>query len=104
MPESEPEYDRPMNADQHARAARLTEADLRTIDECILSNITHQFRKTAKVVASTMGDIGDDFPGLPDVFYSGRIKHLAAAGLIEAAGNLNRMRHSEVRLAQNENR
>jgi len=44
-----------------------------------------------------MGDIGDDFPGLPDVFYSGRIKHLAAVGLIEAAGNLNRMRHSEVR-------
>ena len=93
-----------MDPYERARAAKLTEGDLRTIDECIMSNITHQFRKTAKVVALTMGDIGGYLPGLPDVFYSGRIKHLAAAGLIEAAGNLNRMRHSEVRLAQNENR
>ena len=103
MPENEPEYDRPMNANEQARAASLTEAELRTIDECILSNISHHWRKTAKVVALTMGDINDNFR-LPDVFYSGRIKHLAEAGLIEAAGNLNRMRHSEVRLAQNENR
>ena len=102
MPENEPEYDRPMNADEQARAAKLTEGDLRTIDECIMSNITHQFRKTAKVVALTMGDIGGYLPGLPDVFYSGRIKHLAAAGLIEAAGNLNRMRFSEVRLPNRE--
>jgi len=101
MPENEHEYDRPMNADEQARAASLTEAELRTIDECILSNISHHFRKTAKVVALTMGDIGANLR-LPDVFYSGRIKHLAAAGLIEAAGNLNRMRHSEVRLANGE--
>jgi hypothetical protein len=74
---------------------------LRTTDECILSNISHHWRKTAKVVALTMGDIGANFR-LPDVFYSGRIKNLAAAGLIEAAGNLNRMRFSEVRLPQNE--
>lgn len=74
--------DRPMDPYQKARAAKLTEAQLRMIDECILSNITHQFRKTARVVALTMGDIDDDFLGLPDVFYSGRIKHLAEAGLI----------------------
>ena len=78
MPENEHEYDRPMNADEQARAASLTEAELRTIDECILSNITHHWRKTAKAVALTMGDIGDNLR-LPDVFYSGRIKHLAAA-------------------------
>jgi len=101
MPENEREYDRPMNADERARAAGLTEAELRTIDECILSNITHHWRKTAKVVALTMGDIRHNLR-LPDVFYSGRIKHLAEAGLIEAAGNLGRMRHSEVRLPQNE--
>ena len=52
-----------------------------------------------------MRTLGEQFPELPDVFYSGRIfyskpfGHLAAAGLIEAAGNLNRMRFSEVRLA-----
>ena len=99
MPEIEPEDDGTMDADEQARAAALTEAELRTIDECILSNISHQFRKTAKVVALTMGDIGDRFPRLPDIFYSERIKRLAEAGLIEAAGNLNRMRFSEVRRA-----
>ena len=102
MPENEHEYDRPMNADQQARAARLTEAELRTIDECILSNITHRLQKTARVVVLTMRSLGEQSPELPPVFYSGRIKHLAAAGLIEAAGNLNRMRFSEVRLPNRE--
>jgi len=96
MPEIEPEDDGTMDAEEEAQAARLTEAELPIIDECILSNISHHWRKTAKVVALTMGDINDNFR-LPDVFYSGRIKHLAAVGLIEAACNLNRMRHSEVR-------
>lgn len=73
MPEIEPEGDGTINANQQARADKLTEAELRTIDECILSNISHHFRKTAKVVALTMGDIGDNFPGLPAIFYSGRI-------------------------------
>ena len=89
--------DRPMDPYEQARAASLTEADLRTIDECILSNITPQFRKTAKVVALTLRALGDRFPELTDATYCDRIKHLAAAGLIEAAGNLNRMRFSEVR-------
>lgn len=102
MPEIEPEDDGTMDADEQARAAALTEAELRIIDECILSNTSDQFWKAAKVVALTMRDIGDNFPDLPDVFYSGRIKHLAAAGLIEAAGNLSRMRFSEVRLAKKE--
>ena len=104
MPENEPEYDGPMNADEQARADRLTEAELRTIDECILAHITHRLQKTAKVVVLTMRTLGEQFPELPPVFYSGRIKHLVAAGLIEAAGNLNRMRFSEVRLPQNESR
>ena len=60
MPEIEPEDDGTMDPDQQARAASLTEAELRTIDECILSNITHHWRKTAKAVALTMGDIGDN--------------------------------------------
>jgi hypothetical protein len=90
--------DRPMDTYEQSRADKLSEGELRTIDDRILSHITHEFRKMAKVVALTMGEVGDYFHGLPDVFYSGRIKHLAEAGLIEAAGNLNRMRFSEVRL------
>jgi hypothetical protein len=39
-----------------------------------------------------------EFPGISDVFYGLRIKHLAESGAIEAAGNLNRMRYSEIRM------
>jgi uncharacterized protein (DUF4213/DUF364 family) len=42
----------------------------------------------------------DEYPDLPDMFYTSRIKHLAATGVIEAAGNLDRIRFSEVRLRQ----
>jgi hypothetical protein len=44
-----------------------------------------------------MLEINREF-SLPDVFYGLRIKHLAKSGVIEAAGNLNRMRFSEIRL------
>ena len=72
--------DRPLDPEEEAQARLLTAADLNRIDECLLSNTSHQF------------------PGLPDVFYSTRIKHLAKTGAIEAAGNLDRMRYSEIRL------
>jgi Protein of unknown function len=90
--------DRPLTPDAEARARLLTDADLRRIDACLLSNTSHQWRKVARVIAQTMGVVGDQFPGLPDVFYSLRIKHLVESGAIEAAGNLNRMRYSEIRI------
>jgi hypothetical protein len=43
-----------------------------------------------------MQALNHQFPGIPDVFYSLRIKHLVKSGTLEAAGNLNRMRFSEV--------
>jgi Protein of unknown function len=45
-----------------------------------------------------MAVLGHEFPGIPDVFYSLRIKHLVESGAIEAAGNLDRMRYSEIRI------
>ena len=58
MPEIEPEDDGTLDPDEEARAATLTEAQLRTIDECILSNITHRLQKTARVVVLTMRTLG----------------------------------------------
>jgi hypothetical protein len=99
MSEIEPEEDGPLdNADVLAAAAKLTEADRRVIDDCILSHLTHRYQKTAKIVALTMMELGDRFP---DLSYLARIKYLAASGVIESVGNLNRMRFSEVRLPDN---
>jgi hypothetical protein len=90
--------DRPLTPDEEAQARLLTAADLKRIDECLLSHTSHLSYKVARVIGRTMQDLRLEFPGLPDVFYSTRIKHLAQAGAIEAAGNLSRMRYSEIRL------
>jgi len=92
--------DRPMSAEQEARAQLLRSAQLQRIDEYLLSHTSHQWRKVAYVIGQTMKDIHDRFPGIPDIFYALRIKHLAKSGVIEAAGNLDRMRHSEIRLRE----
>lgn len=99
MSEIEPQEDGPLDdADVQAAADKLTEADQRIIDDCILSHLTHHYQKTAKIVALTMIALGDQFP---DLSYLARIKDLAASGVIESVGNLNRMRFSEVRLLGN---
>ena len=90
--------DRPLDADEEAQARLLTAAALKRIDECLLSNTSHQWRKVARVIGQTMLVLGSEFPGMPDVFYSSRIKHLFETSAIEAAGNLDRMRYSEIRL------
>ncbi len=82
--------DRPLTPEDEAQARLLTAADLKRIDECLLSNTSHQWRKVARVIGQTMLVLGREFPGMPDVFYSSRIKHLAESGAIEAAGNLSR--------------
>jgi hypothetical protein len=91
--------DHPMTPEEEGRARLLTPAELQRIDEALLSNAAHQFYKVARVVGGTMRELGNDFSGLPDVFYASRIKHLVASGQLEAAGNLDRMRFSEIRLA-----
>ena len=90
--------DRPLTSKQEAQARLLTPAQLQRIDECLLSHTSHQWRKVAYVIGQTMKEIYGEFPDIPDVFYGLRIKHLAESGAIEAAGNLGRMRFSEIRL------
>jgi uncharacterized protein DUF3658 len=92
------QLDRPLMPEEEAQARLLTAADLKRIDECLLSKTSHQWSKVARVIGQTMLVLHREFPSLPDVFYSTRIKHLAESGAIEAAGNLSRMRFSEIRL------
>ena len=93
--------DPPLTAEQHALVAKLTSADRRTIDEVLLANATPRWRKVAMIVGMTMiqlEDRGDRVNGIPDVFYSQRVRVLVEAGRLEAAGDLAYMRFSEVRL------
>lgn len=92
--------DRPLTPEEEAQARLLTSADLKRIDECLLSNVSHRWSKVARVIGQTMLILSREFPGMPDAFYASRIKHLAESGAIEAAGNLERMRYSEIRIKQ----
>lgn len=88
-----------MDSEEETRARLLTPAELQRIDEALLSNATKRFQKVAMLIYVTMKELREEIPGLPDVFYASRIKHLVASGQLEGAGNLDRMRFSEVRLA-----
>ena len=96
LPDDKP--DGALTFEQKARAARLTANQLERIDQCLLSQASRNWQKVARIIGQTMMVVGSEFPGLPDVFYSSRIKHLVKSGVLEAVGNLDRMRFSEVRL------
>ena len=94
------DVDSPLTPEEEARVRSLTPAELERIDQALLSHISDKWQKVARVIGQTMLMLEREFPHLPDRSYSVRVKHLAASRAIEAAGNLNRIRHSEIRLPQ----
>ncbi|HET6842208.1 MAG TPA: DUF3658 domain-containing protein [Candidatus Angelobacter sp.] len=89
------EVDGRLTPEQEARVALLAAAELERIDKCLLSLVTDRWQKVARIVGAAMAVLDQEFP---DGFYSQRIRHLVKSGIIEAAGNVDRMRYSEVRL------
>ena len=98
MTEEIPKPDPPWTPEQHAKVALLTEAEIRAIDEALLSNACHRWRKVARVVGTTMSELTNRVEGIPDLFYSKRVRKLVEDGRVESQGNLAYMRFSEVRL------
>jgi hypothetical protein len=68
--------DPPLNRKQAESVAKLTDADIEIIDDAIVSNITGQWRKVARVVMATMFDLDDKNYGVPDLFYGQRVRAL----------------------------
>lgn len=105
-PELEPPDDEPrepdgdLTAEQKQRVERLSGEDIKEIDCILLSHATPSWRKVAMLVGLAMTDArsGHQREGLPDVFYSQRIRALVEQGHLESQGNLQYMRFSEVRL------
>ena len=78
---------------------KLSPDQVKRIDDVLLANVASQWRKVARVVGSAMMQLRSEYPGLPDVYYSGRIAELVTSGKLQSQGNLRRMRFSEVRLS-----
>lgn len=73
----------------------LTTEELQFIDEALLAQASHQFRKVARIVGFAMPAIAKR---IPDTFYAERVKKLVKEGRLIAEGDLDHMSKSEVRL------
>ena len=89
---------------ENAPVRRLTDAGLVSApiscwDELLLSCVAASWRKAARVIGDAMVKAGDERAfQRGELLLGARLRALAAAGRIEAAGNLRRIRYSEVRL------
>jgi hypothetical protein len=91
--------DQDLTEDQKELVAKLTDEDLKEIDEMLISAATNKYRKVAMLVGSTMMNLPNRVKGIPDVFYSQRVRKLVEDGQLEYRGNLQYMRFSEVKLS-----
>lgn len=78
--------------------AALAASDVDAIDQAILSNVSSHWKKTALVIATAMYAYPERYNDIPDVFYGQRILALAEKGLLDAIGDPQQWRFSEVRL------
>lgn len=78
----------------------LSPTDLELIDGTILACALPRWQKVATVVIRAEEKLAAGFPQLSYVCYAMRIQDLAGRGRLEAQGDLDSMRFSEVRLPQ----
>jgi hypothetical protein len=90
--------DGPPTEDEQARIDNLTAEHIQMIDVAVIANASNQWRKVARVIGSAMEARSNTVPPVPDIFYSQRVRQLAAAGKLEWRGNLDYMRFNEIRL------
>ena len=95
--------DQSLTVEQQAKVEALSVVELNAIDNALIENTTHHWRKVARVVMSSMQGLEGRVKGIPDVFYGQRVKALVDSGQLESQGNLNRMRYSEVKRPDLEN-
>jgi Protein of unknown function len=92
--------DPPLDVEQSLRVSKLTQDDLWDIDRELMAQSARSWRKVARIVSSSMDKLSSRIPGVPDVYFAQRVRHLVEIGKLESQGDLLRMRFSEVRLSR----
>jgi len=87
-----------LTPEQAIHVSRLKQEDLWEIDRVLLAQSAPVWRKVARIVGMTIGELSERFPNIPDIYYAQRLRRLVAVGELESQGNLEYMRLSEVRL------
>ena len=98
LKEETPVPDPALTPEQKALVQKLSSEQVQEIDNLLLSHARHSWRKVAMLVGLAMTDGKGKVGGIPDVFYSQRVRALVDKGYLESQGNLQFMRFSEVRL------
>ena len=94
------EPDGPLSAGQQARVEALSQCQVAAADDALMSAAAPHWQKVARLVAEVMTSNWPNKPsGIADVYYAQRVDRLVQKGILEARGDLRRMRFSEVRLA-----
>ena len=99
---SDVEPDPPLNVEQSLRVSKLTQDDLWDIDRELIAQSARSWRKVARIVGQAIGKLSSRIPGVPDIYYAQRVRHLVEIGKLESQGDLHYMGRSEVRLARQE--
>src|SRR5262249_695807 len=98
------EADGPLTPEQEALVRALSTESIENIDAVLLAQVSVQWRKVAMVVGLAMSALEDRRIGIPDIYYAQRVRLLVERGMLEAEGDLSRMRYSEVRRPTKEDR
>lgn len=87
----------PLSESERSASEKLSDAELREIDEAILSESSDRWLKIARVVGDVQRRLRNVFPELSYLFYSERLICLIEKGELEVQGNPIFIRFSEVR-------
>jgi len=90
--------DRELTVEELRRVATLSGADVSAIDNFLLAASCRTWRKVDFIVGSAMESLNGRFPGIPDIFFAQRVRTLVRSAKLTSQGNVNYMRHCEVRL------
>lgn len=88
-----------MTADQQDTADALSIAELKAIDLAILTEAGPRWSKVARIVGNLMSGWPEFSKNIPAQLYVQRIERLAGRGELDSAGDIRRIRYSEVRLS-----
>ncbi|MEJ2393364.1 MAG: DUF3658 domain-containing protein [Candidatus Thiodiazotropha sp.] len=86
------EPDCEFSLEQGQLVSKLTVEEVHAIDLALIPNTNEKWRKVAMVIAKVMLDMHCRIEGMPDIYYSHRIKWLVGENKLEARGDLPYMR------------
>ena len=97
--EEPPSYEEPTE-EEVAQMRAATPIEAREVDLLILGACTVRWRKVAMVIALAMNEFESRFGHLPLAYLQARMQELEDLQAVQIQGDVWAMRHSEIRLAE----